>query len=395
MTRRPARPGAATGPLHVGLNLFYLGERAGGAGTYARELIRGILAVEPATRITAFVTAELPRDIVEESWGGDVRWERLPGELVHGRRPWSPLTSAFSQWVLEPGRARARGVDVLHGLANVAPVVATMPTVVTMLDVIWLHHPDVLAPADVLGMKVLGLTSARRADRVIAISQAGKDDLVETVGLDPARIDVTMLGVRAGQGAPATPEGELRQRLGLGRGRLVLCVAQKRVHKNLDGLLRAFALLDDPDATLVLPGAPTPHEEELRALAAALGIAERVRFLDWVSAEDLEGLFAAAEAFVLPSLIEGFGLPIVEAMQRGLPVACSDVSSLPEVAGGAALLFDPHDEGAIAGAIGHLLGDAALRAQLAARGRARCAELTWEHTARDTLAVYRRAIAAR
>ena len=86
----------------------------------------------------------------------------------------------------------------------------------------------------------------------------------------------------------------------------------------------------------MLPGAPTPHEEELRALAAELGIAERVRFLDWVSSEDLEGLFAAAEAFVLPSLIEGFGLPIVEAMQRGVPVACSDAPP-PEVAAGGAL----------------------------------------------------------
>jgi len=392
MTRRAARPGAAAGgPLHVGLNLFYLHDQAGGTGTYARELMRGLLAVEPDTRITGFVTGEVPESMLAEPWAGDVRWERLPGGVVTGP-PWNSATSVLSQWVLEPGRARARGVDVVHGLANVVPIVATMPTVVTMLDLIWLHYPGAMTARDTLGMKVLGLTSARRADRVIAISEAGKADLVQTIGLDPERIDVTMLGIRDGGSAPATPEDELRRRLALGDGQLVLCVAQKRIHKNLLGLVRAFALLGDRDATLVLPGPPTAYEEEVRALAGQLGIAERVRFLDWVSAEDLEGLFAAASAFVLPSLMEGFGLPIIEAMQHGVPVACSDISSLPEVAGDAALLFDPHDDASIAAAIVRLLDDPALAADLGARGRARCAELTWEATARATLASYRRAI---
>ena len=106
---------------------------------------------------------------------------------------------------------------------------------------------------------------------------------------------------------------------------------------------------------LVLPGYPTAHEAELRERARALGLEDDVRFPAWVSGEELEGLWALARAFVFPSLYEGFGLPVLEAMARGVPVACSNASSLPEVAGDAALLFDPRDEAAIAEALGRLL----------------------------------------
>jgi alpha-1,3-rhamnosyl/mannosyltransferase len=172
-------------------------------------------------------------------------------------------------------------------------------------------------------------------------------------------------------------------------------VAQKRVHKNLAALVRATALIEDAAVRLVLAGEPTRYEEELRGLAASLGIADRVRFPAWVSSEDFEGLFAAAGCFVLPSLMEGFGLPVAEAMQRGVPVACSNLSSLREVVGDAALLFDPRDEAAIAQAVQRLLTDGELAASLAIRGRERVRELTWERTAGLTLATYRRTLEER
>ena len=142
---------------------------------------------------------------------------------------------------------------------------------------------------------------------------------------------------------------------------------------------------------LVLPGYPTAHETQLREHASALGVAEDVRFPAWVSSAELEGLWAIARAFVFPSLYEGFGLPVLEAMARGVPVACSNSSSLPEVAGDAALLFDPRDEGAIARALARLLSEPALVEDLRARGLERAREFTWERTARLTLASYRRA----
>jgi glycosyltransferase involved in cell wall biosynthesis len=143
----------------------------------------------------------------------------------------------------------------------------------------------------------------------------------------------------------------------------------------------------------VVPGYPTPHERELRALAAELGIADRVRLPGWLPPEDLEGLYAAASCVVFPSLYEGFGLPVLEAMARGVPVACSNRSSLPEVAGDAALLFDPEDVDAIRAAVERLLGDAELRARLSEAGRGRADGFTWRRTAELTAASYERALA--
>jgi glycosyltransferase involved in cell wall biosynthesis len=149
------------------------------------------------------------------------------------------------------------------------------------------------------------------------------------------------------------------------------------------------------NAALLLVGAPTPYEEELRSLAADRGVAERVRFLGYVSEEELEGLYRLAACFALPSLIEGFGLPVLEAMIRDVPVACSNRPALPEVAGDAALLFDPERPEEIAAAVNRLLDDAELAAELVARGRARCRRFTWERTAEATLTTYRRAVEKR
>lgn len=381
-------------PLRVGLNLLHVAPVSGGTLTYARELMHGLLAVEPDTRMTAFVTEQVPESLVQTDWAGEVEWVRLPGRVTDGR-PWNSGLTIWSQWALEPLRARERRLDVLHGQANAVAPLSSVPTVATILDLIWMHYRGTMRRRDRFGMEVVTRASARRADRLIAISAAGRDEIAQTLHVPRARIDVTPLGVRPSGSAPATPEAELRRSLELGAGRIVLCVAQKRVHKNLAALVRAMTLLEAPDAVLVLVGGRTPYEDELRRLAAQLGVIDRVRFPGWVSAEDLEGLYAAASCFVLASKMEGFGLPVGEAMQHGLPVACSNVSALAEVAGGAALLFDPLDDRSIAAAIDRLLGDRALAANLAHRGRARCAELTWEETGRTTLASYRRAIAQR
>ena len=189
------------------------------------------------------------------------------------------------------------------------------------------------------------------------------------------------------------PEHELRERLGAGDRPIVLCVAAMRPHKNLARLVRAVALIPaDRRPLLVLPGYPTAHGQELRRLAGELGVAGDVRFPGWVDASELEGLYAAAACFVFPSLIEGFGLPVLEAMARGVPVACSGRGSLSEVAGNAALLFDPESETAIAAAIERLLSDRADADRLAAAGRERARRFTWATTAAGTLAGYRKVV---
>jgi glycosyltransferase involved in cell wall biosynthesis len=171
---------------------------------------------------------------------------------------------------------------------------------------------------------------------------------------------------------------------------VILCVAQKRPYKNLAALIRALPSL--PGAVLVAPGAPTDHEEQLRALARQLDVAQRVRFLGWVGDSELEGLYELASCFALPSRIEGFGLPLLEAMRRGVPVACADRGALPEVAGDAALLFDPDDQEAVTAALRTLLSDRARAAELVRRGHERVRAFTWERTAQLTLASYERAL---
>ena len=375
-------------PLRVGLNLLWLGERAGGAGRAARGLVEGLLAAEPGTEVHLFLARDAPAGLAAEPWWGAVRCHHLPVPAGGG------LRTLAAQHAGLPALALARGLDVLHSPANTGPVTAPrLATAITLLDLIWWHHPDQWEgdPAAHRAIRRQALYAVRRADVVLAISRVAAEDIAATLDVDRARLAVAPLGVSAEAPARPSPEPQLRASLGLGPGRVILCVAQKRPYKNLAGLVRALA---EVEGTLVLPGSPTEHERELRALAEELEVGARVRFVDWVSEEDLEGLYRLADCFVLPSFIEGFGLPVLEAMRRGVPVACSDAGSLPEVAGDAALLFDPHDASEIAAAIGRLQADGALRERLIECGRRRCSELTWEATGHAALHAYRRAIAA-
>jgi glycosyltransferase involved in cell wall biosynthesis len=245
-------------------------------------------------------------------------------------------------------------------------------------------------------MRVLIPASARRSRRIVVDAESTRRDLAEHLGVPTAKVDVVPLGASPSSPAAPAPEAEVRERHGLGDRPVVLSASAKRPHKNLARLLRAVAAIDpERRPALVIPGYPTPHEAELRALARELGIEGDVAFPGWVDAAELEGLYALATAVVFPSLYEGFGLPVLEAMGRGVPVATSDVSSLPEVAGDAALLFDPTDVNAIRAAIERLLGDPAARARLRAGGRARAAAFTWERTAELTVAAYERALRSR
>jgi glycosyltransferase involved in cell wall biosynthesis len=266
---------------------------------------------------------------------------------------------------------------------------------VTIHDLIYLRHPEAHPGIRSLGMRALVPLAAHRAHRVIADSRSTRDDLVARLGLAPAKVDVVPLGLGSVRRGPALAPPATRDRFRLGDRRVLLSLSAKRPHKNLGALIGALGLIaPERRPVLVLPGYPTWHEDELRARAAACGVTDDVRFLSWIPAAELEGLWGVSDAFVLPSLYEGFGLPILEAMARGVPVACADRSSLPEVAGGAALLFDPASEAAIAGAIERILGDAGLAAELRRAGAARAAEFTWERSARATLAVYDSVLAA-
>lgn len=186
----------------------------------------------------------------------------------------------------------------------------------------------------------------------------------------------------------------MRERLGLGDGPFVLATSARRGHKNLGRLLEAFAKLrHEPAPSLVLPGYATGAEPELAEQIDRLGLAGRVHLLGWISEADLDGLYTAAELLAFPSLAEGFGLPVLEAMQHGTPVATSNLSSMPEVGGEAAIYFDPYDVDAIAFSIDRLLGDPELRERLSAAGRERASLFSWERAAEQTVIAYERILA--
>jgi glycosyltransferase involved in cell wall biosynthesis len=372
--------------VHVGLNLLFLvpGE-TGGMEIAARELIPRLVEQAPVgTRFTAFINRETAAE-TDGPWGN-----LLPARTV-------PVRSADRvQWVLGeqallPPMAARGGVDLLHSLASTAPLWGPFRRIVTVHDLIYARVPEAHLGIRARGMRLLVPAAIRRSHRVIVDSQSTRDDLIELLGVPIERMDV----VHQGLGAPvrATPmaEEELRRRLDLGTRRVVLSLSAKRPHKNLLRLIEALARLDaDTRPLLVLPGYSTSYEDELKARVRELSLQEDVRFPNWVSSEELEGLWAISQAFVFPSLYEGFGLPVLEAMARGVPVACSDASSLPEVAGDAALLFDPLDVDAIASALARLLAESSLSATLRERGLRRVRGFTWEQTAQQTLASYDR-----
>ncbi len=354
---------------------------------YARELIPALLAqAPPGVHFTAFVNRETA-GLGAGPWG-----ELLPSVTVpvnaHNRVQW-----VLGEQALLPALAARAGVELVHSLASTAPLWGRFRRVVTVHDLIYARFPDAHAGLRDKGMRVLVPAAVRRSNRVMADSQSTRLDLIALLGVDPDRVDVVPLGLGTVRREEPMAEHQVRERFQLGERTAVLSLSAKRPHKNLLALIGALGgLAREERPVLVLSGYPTTHEAELRDRVRTLGLDDDVRFPSWLSVEELEGLWAIARAFVFPSLYEGFGLPVLEAMARGVPVACSNASSLPEVAGDAALLFDPSDEAAIGAALGRLLSDQVLAQTLRARGLERVRRFTWERTARLTLESYARVL---
>jgi len=279
----------------------------------------------------------------------------------------------------------AAQADVLHTPILIVPPKKRAPLVVTVFDLTFLMFPQ----HHLLSTRVLLGTGLRRAvrsaDAFLAISESTKRDLVRLTGVPPERIHVTPLAADP-LFRPSEDNGALA-RHGIDRP-YVLYVGTLEPRKNISVLLRAFAALEDKEALLVLAGAKGWMYEEIFEVLGQLGLRERTRALGYVSDEDLPVLYSQAAVFVYPSLFEGFGLPVLEAMQCGTPVITTDVSSLPEVAGEAAILVSPDDAAGLARALGRVLSEPARREEMRGRSLERAARFSWRKTAEATLEVY-------
>jgi glycosyltransferase involved in cell wall biosynthesis len=288
--------------------------------------------------------------------------------------------------------------DLLFVPAHVLPLWSPRRTVVTTHDLGYLRYPEAHPLSRRLYLRSSTRWNAWRATRILADSEATRRDIVTYCRVPAGKIDVAYLGVSP-RFAPVEDRARLRStatRYGID-GPYLLYVGTIQPRKNLLRLIDAWAAyvasVPSTPVTLVIAGKRGWLTEQIELRAAERGIVKRVRFTGYVAADDLPALLSGAVAFLLPSLYEGFGLPVLEAQACGTPVLTSTTSSLPEVAGDAAVLVDPADTAAIREGIARLLEDVELREQLRARGLARVAGWTWERTARQTLATFKAALA--
>jgi glycosyltransferase involved in cell wall biosynthesis len=294
--------------------------------------------------------------------------------------------------------ARRRGASLLHMPAGLGPVAGSFPTVTTVHDVMPIRFAPLYRPWYRWYGAAVMPRFARRARAVIAVSRAAKEEIVEWLGVPPERIVVIPHGVDrtfAPIDADDPEAAAVRQRYHLPRD-FILAVGSVEPRKNLSRLLEAVRLLRDRAGTrevaLVHAGPEGWRPEEIPAAVSRLGLYGVVLLLGYVPVRDLRVLFGLARAFVYPSLWEGFGLPVLEAMSCGCPVVASGVASIPEVAGDAALLVDPHSVEDIARGIAAVWDGGPSREGLVRRGLERVREFTWERAARATLSVYEAAL---
>jgi glycosyltransferase involved in cell wall biosynthesis len=368
-------------PLRVAADATAIPARLTGAGVYAARLLAE-LARRDDLEVEAFCA---PRSAAALAAPG------LRLRPVAAARAGRPARIAWTQ-LLAGRAARRAGAELLHGVHYELPLRAGLPQVVTVHDLTLLTHPEWHEAAKVRWFGWAMRRAVAAATRVLCVSATTAADLAGRLQVPADQIDVTPLGTDL-RPAPAERVAELRRRLGLD-GPYLLGLGTVEPRKDLPTLVRAFAALAaDLPHRLVLAGLAGWGAGELAAAVAASGVADRILVAGYVPEADKAALLTGADVFAYPSLYEGFGLPVLEAMACGTPVVTTTGGSLPEVAGDAATLIEPGDPHALAAAVAKLATDPAARRDAAARGRTRAAGFTWARCAELTAAAYRRAAA--
>jgi glycosyltransferase involved in cell wall biosynthesis len=355
-----------------------------GIGTYIRNLVHELAAIDPATD---YVLLARPGDVPEVSAvGGNVRAvvERA-GNYTVGEQLHVPMA------------VRRLRADLFHAPHYVLPAFVPGRTVVTIHDCIHLRFPQNLpSRAAWLYAHTMIRIAARKATRILTVSEASKRDILHYTGVRPEKVVVVPNGLDARFSTPPDEEflDLVRLRFDLGHP-FVLYVGNIKPHKNLERLIEAFAKARSggpDDLRLVVIGNEISKYPGLRQSVHRHRLDKHVRFFGFQPAATLVAFYRLARAFVFPSLYEGFGLPPLEAMANLTPVVTSNLSSMPEVVGDAAVLVDPYNTESIAEGIGRVLTDEPLRQQLIARGQARVQAFSWRQAATRTLDVYREAL---
>ncbi len=348
--------------------------RRTGTENYSLQVIRGLGLAGPEHHYRLYLREPAPPGLLPEG-------PNIEPVVLGPHRLWTHLGLARE--------LRRRPPEVLFVPAHVVPLIHPAATVVTVHDVGYRFFPRQHTLRSRLYLDASTRYSCRAARRVLADSQATAQDLTREYGVPAGKITVAYPGLdSAFARADGAAQDAVRRRYSLPHP-FVLYVGTIQPRKNLARLVEAFACLprDWASVDLVLAGQTGWLAAEIHDRVRQLGLEGRVRFPGYVAQEDLPALLSAAECFVMPSLYEGFGLPVLEAMACGTPVICSTAGSLPEVAGDAALQFAPTDVEGLVAALSRVLGDAALRRELVARGEQWCRQFSWQRCAMEVLRV--------
>lgn len=370
--------------MRIGIDAHAIGGRLTGNETYIKNLIPALARRDQKNQYVLFFT--------QSEAAGDWR-NRFPNFDVQLLRPETPYLRIP---LVLPARVWRLRLDLLH-VQYTAPPLCPAPFVTTIHDLSFEHYPHFFTRRERFLFHYLIRNTARRARRVLTVSEYSRQDLIRTYGLEAERVVLTPNGVEAHfRPVPPSPERDaLLLRYDIDRD-YVLSVGNLQPRKNLTQLIRAYLKLreqdDKFDGKLVVVGQKAWLYHDIFREARHSRFGRDILFTGYVTDEVLPAIYSAARVFVYPSIFEGFGLPVLEAMACGAPVAMSHSSSLPEVAGGAAISFDPLDEEAVARSIARIWHDEALRARLRLAGPERAGHFSWDETARRTLEAYHSAV---
>jgi len=370
--------------MRIGFDARYIQDRYHGIGRYAFELLSACVAQAPADRFVVFWDPRLANSRFPLAALLDTP-NVIPVEVR------LPLFGPFDQFVM-PFLARRHRLDLLHVPYVGVPLAVPCPLVLTIHDLIFERYPAYMPQPWARGYyHLLTRGGLLRAHGVLVPSAATERDLLAYYRVEPLAVRVTPPGASPAFGPSNVAQiAAVRARYELPE-KFILVVAARRPHKNVEVVVEALDQLREqlPHALVLVGGHDARFPDPLKTNPAAARLAGRIKEIGPVAEGDMPALYGAAAACVCPSLIEGFGLPVLEALACGVPTASSGRTSLAEVAGDAALLFDPTDVRSLAAVLVRLLGDDALRRTLRERGLAQANTFSWPHTATATLALYR------
>lgn len=370
----------------IGIDATAALTQGGGIGRYTRELIAALAVHKSPHQFTLFSAKPPPNPPVATPLPSNLRHTPAPLDARWLYRLW------YRARLPLPVQLVTGPLDLFHSPDFVLPPVSGgIPTLLTVHDLSFVHYPETFTPSLVNYLTRVVPRSVRRATHVLADSDATKADLMSLWDVPEAKVTVLYSGVHD-RFRPVQDEAAIRtmrQRYGLGHAPYILAVGTIQPRKNYRLLIQAFARMAHHwPHKLVIAGGKGWLFDEILAEVAAHDLDERVHFPGFIDEADLPALYSEATLLVFPSLYEGFGLPIVEAMACGVPVLASDTSSLPEVVGDAGLLISPHDVDQWTHTIHRLLLDAPQRARMVAQGAIQAHQFTWRKAARSLLDVY-------